>query len=236
MSDRELAKSFEPAAIEAHWAPLWEESGVYEPTLDPAKPSFSIQLPPPNVTGTLHMGHAFNQTIMDALTRYHRMRGDNTLWVPGTDHAGIATQIVVERQLQDAGPQPPRPRPQELRRAGVGVEGEVGTTITARCAAWATRWTGSTSTSRWTRSCRRSSPRPSCTLYEEGLIYRGKRLVNWDPVLKSAVSDLEVESEEEDGFLWHIRYPLSDGPQSDGSGAVTVSPPRGPRPCWATSR
>ena len=99
----ELAKSFEPAAIEARWAPLWEQGGVYEPTLDPAKPSFSIQLPPPNVTGTLHMGHAFNQTIMDSLTRYHRMRGFNTLWVPGTDHAGIATQIVVERQLQDKG-------------------------------------------------------------------------------------------------------------------------------------
>ena len=99
----ELAKSFEPAAIEARWGPLWEASGAYAPTLDPAKPSFSIQLPPPNVTGTLHMGHAFNQTIMDALTRYHRMRGFNTLWVPGTDHAGIATQIVVERQLQDQG-------------------------------------------------------------------------------------------------------------------------------------
>ena len=97
----ELAKSFEPAAIEARWGPLWEARGAYGPTLDPARPSFSIQLPPPNVTGTLHMGHAFNQTIMDALTRYHRMRGFNTLWVPGTDHAGIATQIVVERQLQD---------------------------------------------------------------------------------------------------------------------------------------
>eukprot|EP01036_Dinobryon_divergens_P041281 gene41281-54702_t len=94
-----LAKSFEPAAIEARFAPLWEQSGMYEPTLDAAKPSFSIQLPPPNVTGTLHMGHAFNQTIMDGLARYHRMRGHNTLWVPGTDHAGIATQIVVERQL-----------------------------------------------------------------------------------------------------------------------------------------
>ncbi|MEO7245620.1 MAG: class I tRNA ligase family protein, partial [Rubrivivax sp.] len=96
----ELAKSFEPAAIEARWGPRWEADGSYVPTLDPAKPSFAIQLPPPNVTGTLHMGHAFNQTIMDALTRMHRMRGFNTLWLPGTDHAGIATQIVVERQLQ----------------------------------------------------------------------------------------------------------------------------------------
>ncbi|HQY10004.1 MAG TPA: class I tRNA ligase family protein, partial [Burkholderiaceae bacterium] len=99
MSDA-LSKSFEPAPIEARWGPQWEASGVYAPTLDAARPSFSIQLPPPNVTGTLHMGHAFNQTIMDSLTRYHRMLGHNTLWVPGTDHAGIATQIVVERQLQ----------------------------------------------------------------------------------------------------------------------------------------
>ncbi len=99
----ELAKSFDPAAIEARWAPLWDHNPQHAPTLDAAKPSFSIQLPPPNVTGTLHMGHAFNQTVMDALTRYHRMRGFNTLWLPGTDHAGIATQIVVERQLQEAG-------------------------------------------------------------------------------------------------------------------------------------
>src|SRR4029453_7823134 len=98
-----LAKSFDPAPIEARWGPWWEQRGLNEPTLDAARPSFCIQLPPPNVTGTLHMGHAFNQTIMDALTRYHRMRGFNTLWVPGTDHAGIATQIVVEPQLQEAG-------------------------------------------------------------------------------------------------------------------------------------
>ena len=99
----ELAKSFEPAAIEARWTLRWEQGGTCQPTLDQSRPSFSIQLPPPNVTGTLHMGHAFNQTIMDALTRLHRMRGCNTLWVPGTDHAGIATQIVVERQLQEQG-------------------------------------------------------------------------------------------------------------------------------------
>src|SRR5438309_10284161 len=99
----ELAKSFEPAAIEAKWGPLWENSGIYEPTLDPSRPSFSIQLPPPNVTGTLHMGHAYQQTLMDILTRYHRMKGYNTLWQPGTDHAGIATQMVVERQLEGEG-------------------------------------------------------------------------------------------------------------------------------------
>jgi valyl-tRNA synthetase len=207
----ELAKSFEPAAIEAHWAPLWEQSGVYAPTLDAAKPSFCIQLPPPNVTGTLHMGHAFNQTIMDSLTRYHRMRGDNTLWVPGTDHAGIATQIVVERQLQDQG----------QSRHDLGREKFV-----AKVWKWKQQ-SGSTITHQMRRMGDSVSwPHEYFTmddklsgvvtdtfvqLYEQGLIYRGKRLVNWDPKLKSAVSDLEVESEEEDGFLWHIRYPLEDG-------------------------
>ena len=217
----ELAKSFEPAAIEARWAPLWEASGVYEPTLDATRPSFCIQLPPPNVTGTLHMGHAFNQTIMDALTRYHRMRGFNTLWVPGTDHAGIATQIVVERQLQEQG----------TSRHDIGRENFVakvwewkessGSTITRQMR----RMGASVS---WKHEYFTMSEKLSpvvtetfVRLYEEGLIYRGKRMVNWDPVLKSAVSDLEVESEEEEGFLWHIRYPLEDG-----SGSVVVATTR----------
>jgi valyl-tRNA synthetase len=219
MSD--LAKSFEPAAIEARWAPLWEQSGVYEPTLDPAKPSFSIQLPPPNVTGTLHMGHAFNQTIMDSLTRYHRMRGHNTLWVPGTDHAGIATQIVVERQLQDQG----------TSRAELGRKNfvarvwdwkqESGSTITRQMR----RMGDSVS---WKREYFTMDDGLSKTvtetfvrLFDEGLIYRGRRLVHWDPVLKSAVSDLEVASAEEDGFLWFVRYPLADG-----SGDLTVATTR----------
>ena len=217
----ELAKSFEPAAIEARWAPLWEQSGIYTPTLDPARPSFSIQLPPPNVTGTLHMGHAFNQTIMDALTRYHRMRGFNTLWVPGTDHAGIATQIVVERQLQEQG----------ISRHDLGREA-----FTAKVWEWKAQ-SGATITRQmrrmgdsvsWAHEYFTMDPALSVTvtetfvrLYEEGLIYRGKRLVSWDPVLKSAVSDLEVESEEEDGFLWHIRYPLEDG-----SGSLVVATTR----------
>ncbi len=216
-----LSKSFEPAAIEAKWAPLWEASNVYEPTLDAAKPSFCIQLPPPNVTGTLHMGHAFNQTIMDALTRYHRMRGFNSLWLPGTDHAGIATQIVVERQLQENGISR-----QEMGRKSFLAhvwdwKASSGATITRQMrrmgasVAWKHEY--------FTMSDELS---PVVTetfvrLYEEGLIYRGKRMVNWDPVLKSAVSDLEVESEEEDGFLWHIRYPLEDG-----SGSVVVATTR----------
>ena len=207
----ELAKSFEPAEIEAHWGQLWERSGVYEPTLDAAKPSFSIQLPPPNVTGTLHMGHAFNQTIMDSLTRYQRMRGFNTLWVPGTDHAGIATQIVVERQLQEQG----------TSRHDLGR-----TDFVAKVWEWKQQ-SGSTITNQMRRMGDSVSWKHEyftmdeglskvvtdtfVQLYEQGLIYRGKRLVSWDPVLKSAVSDLEVESAEEDGSLWHIRYPLEDG-------------------------
>jgi valyl-tRNA synthetase len=206
----ELAKSFEPAAIEARWAPVIESPAVSAPTLDPSRPSFCIQLPPPNVTGTLHMGHAFNQTIMDALTRWHRMQGDNTLWLPGTDHAGIATQIVVERQLQEAG----RTRHDLGRAAFVDRVWEwkaaSGATITRQM-----RRLGASVD--WSREYFTMDEKLSAVvtetfvrLYDEGLIYRGERLVSWDPVLKSAVSDLEVESEEEDGFLWHIRYPLVD--------------------------
>ncbi|MDN3921826.1 valine--tRNA ligase [Roseateles violae] len=210
----ELAKSFEPAAIEAHWGPLWEAQGLYKPTLDPARESFCVQLPPPNVTGTLHMGHAFNQTIMDSLTRYHRMRGHNTLWVPGTDHAGIATQIVVERQLQGQG----QSRHDLGRKNFVARvwdwKHESGNTITQQMR----RMGDSVS---WEHEYFTMDEKLSTVvtetfvrLYEEGLIYRGKRLVSWDPVLKSAVSDLEVESEEEDGSLWHIRYPLAEGSES----------------------
>ncbi|MGJ7496576.1 valine--tRNA ligase [Variovorax sp. RT4R15] len=222
-----LSKSFEPAALEAHWGPEWEKRGYakagFRGTQQPKEdaPAFSIQLPPPNVTGTLHMGHAFNHTIMDSLARYHRMKGDNTVWVPGTDHAGIATQIVVERQLQE----------QKLDRHELGRKNFVarvwewkqqsGNTITRQM-----RRLGDTVD--WSREYftmdDKLSPVVTDTfvkLYEEGLIYRGKRLVNWDPVLKTAVSDLEVESEEENGFLWHIAYPLEDG-----TGSLTVATTR----------
>jgi len=217
----ELAKSFEPAAIEAKWAPLWEAGGACQPTLDPARPSFSIQLPPPNVTGTLHMGHGFNHTIMDALARYHRMRGFNTLWLPGTDHAGIATQIVVERQLQDQGiSRHEIGRARFLEHVWAWKE-KAGHTITGQM-----RRIGDTVD--WSREYFTMDATQSAVvnetfvrLYEEGLVYRGKRLVSWDPVLKSAVSDLEVESEEEDGFLWHVRYPLEDG-----SGSLVVATTR----------
>jgi valyl-tRNA synthetase len=217
----ELAKSFEPAAIEAKWAPVWARADIVQPTLDSSKPSFAIQLPPPNVTGTLHMGHGFNHSIMDALTRYHRMRGFNTLWLPGTDHAGIATQIVVERQLQDQG----------QSRHDIGRKNFVarvwewkehsGNTITGQM-----RRIGDTVD--WSREYFTMDEAQSkvvvetfVRLYEEGLIYRGQRMVSWDPSLRSAVSDLEVESVEEDGFLWHIRYPLADG-----SGSLVVATTR----------
>ena len=224
-----LSKSFEPAALEAHWGPEWEKRGygiagargTGQPSAEAAArgDNFSIQLPPPNVTGTLHMGHAFNQTIMDSLTRYHRMKGFNTAWIPGTDHAGIATQIVVERQLQSAGisRHDMGPTPAEARKNFVSKVWEwkekSGNTITTQM-----RRMGDSVD--WSREYFTMDPKLSKTvtetfvrLYEQGLIYRGKRLVNWDPVLMSAVSDLEVESEEEDGSLWHILYPFADGPQ-----------------------
>jgi valyl-tRNA synthetase len=221
-----LAKSFEPAALEAHWGPEWEKRGYgaagHRGSGQPqaGQASFCIQLPPPNVTGTLHMGHAFNQTIMDSLTRYHRMRGHNTLWVPGTDHAGIATQIVVERQLQaqGIGRHAMGPTPQEARKNFVAKVWEwkeqSGNTITEQM-----RRMGDSVD--WSRQYFTMDDKLSkvvtetfVQLYEQGLIYRGKRLVNWDPVLMSAVSDLEVEATESDGFMHYICYPFADGPQT----------------------
>jgi valyl-tRNA synthetase len=207
----ELAKSFEPNAIEARWAPLWEQRGYFAAGMTPGRPSFCIQLPPPNVTGVLHMGHAFNQTIMDALTRYHRMRGFNTVWIPGVDHAGIATQIVVERQLEAEGlTRHDLGRAEFLKRVWAWKE-KSGGTITQQM-----RRLGASVD--WSREYFTMDEKLSAVvietfvrLYEQGLVYRGKRLVNWDPVLRTAVSDLEVVSEEEEGRLYHLRYPLADG-------------------------
>ena len=236
-----LSKSFEPAAIEAQWGPEWERRGygvagfrgTGQPSADAHAQAhnFAIQLPPPNVTGTLHMGHAFNQTIMDSLTRYHRMRGFNTLWLPGTDHAGIATQIVVERQLQE----------QKISRHDMGpTPAEARKNFVAKVWEWKVK-SGNTITTQmrrmgdsvdWSREYFTMDDKLSgvvtetfVRLYQQGLIYRGKRLVNWDPVLKTAVSDLEVESEEEDGFLWHILYPFADGP-INGLAGLTVATTR----------
>ncbi len=225
----ELAKSFDPHEVESRWYSLWESRGYFRNSSDPQKPPYCIQLPPPNVTGTLHMGHAFQQTLMDALIRYHRMRGFNANWVVGTDHAGIATQIVVERQLESEG----------KTRHDLGREGFVrrvwdwkrqsGSTITRQMrrlgtsANWTFADTEGQKAGYFTMDPRMSHAviEVFVRLHEEGLIYRGKRLVNWDPVLGTAVSDLEVDSEEEDGKIWEIRYPLEGG-----SGSMVVATTR----------
>ena len=217
-----LAKSFEPAAIEARWYSLWEESGFFKAGLAPDKErSFCIQLPPPNVTGVLHMGHAFNQTIMDALARYHRMRGFNTLWLPGTDHAGIATQIVVERQLEQQGTSRQTLGREKFIEKVWEWKEQSGSTITQQMRRLGASCDWGREYFTMHEKLSRVVTETFVRLYEEGLIYRGKRLVNWDPVLLTAVSDLEVESTEEDGTLWHIRYPLQDG-----SGHLTVATTR----------
>ncbi|HWI36872.1 MAG TPA: valine--tRNA ligase [Burkholderiales bacterium] len=212
-----LDKSFDPTAIEERWYQRWESAGYFRQQADKT-PAYCIQLPPPNVTGTLHMGHAFQQTLMDALIRYHRMRGFNTNWVVGTDHAGIATQIVVERQLEEKG----------TSRHDLGREKFVervwqwkqqsGSTITRQMrrlgasANWTYADTEGQKSGYFTMDAHmsRAVVEVFVRLYEEGLIYRGKRLVNWDPVLGTAVSDLEVDTEEEDGRIWELRYPGED--------------------------
>ena len=203
-----LSKSFEPQEIESYWRTAWENRGIFQAGTTEGAAPFCIQLPPPNVTGTLHMGHAFNQTLMDTLTRWHRMQGHNTLWLPGTDHAGIATQIVVERQLDAQG----------LSRQDLGRERflekvwqwkeQSGSSITGQM-----RRIGASCD--WSLEYFTMNPGLSkivtevfISLYHQGLIYRGNRLVNWDPELLTAVSDLEVLSEEEEGQIWEIAYPV----------------------------
>jgi valyl-tRNA synthetase len=219
---KELAKSFDPKTIESKWYEFWEGKGYYAAGLDQSKQdNFCILLPPPNVTGTLHMGHGFNQTLMDALTRYHRMRGDNTLWQPGTDHAGIATQIVVERQLDAQG----------VSRHDLGREKFLekvwewkeysGGTITKQMRRLGTSPDWSRERFTMDEGLNKTVTETFVRLYNEGLIYRGKRLVNWDVKLGTAVSDLEVVQEEEDGSMWHISYPLADG-----SGSLVVATTR----------
>src|SRR5579871_4461858 len=203
-----MDKVYAPHEIERRIYERWESSGWFAPG---EGAPYSIVIPPPNVTGTLHMGHAFQHTLMDALTRYHRMCGDATLWQPGFDHAGIATQMVVERQLNAAG----------QRRSDLGREAFI-----ARVWEWKQQSGGTMAAQMrrlgdsvaWEREVFTMDPALSqavvevfVRLHEEGLIYRGKRLVNWDPVLLTALSDLEVLNEPEEGQLWHLRYPLADG-------------------------
>ena len=206
---KELAKSFDPKAIESQWYAFWESKGYYAAGLNPeVKDNFCILLPPPNVTGTLHMGHGFNQTLMDALTRYHRMRGANTLWQPGTDHAGIATQIVVERQLDAQGTsRHDLGREKFLEKVWEWKEYSGGT-ITQQMRRLGTSPDWSRERFTMDPALNKTVTESFVRLYNEGLIYRGKRLVNWDVKLGTAVSDLEVVQEEEDGFMWHINYPL----------------------------
>ena len=207
----ELSKSYEPASFETRWYAHWEQHGCFKPSGHGTP--YTILLPPPNVTGTLHMGHAFQHTLMDTLVRYHRMRGFDTLWQMGTDHAGIATEMVVSRNLALEGKGDTR---DSLGRDGFiekvwAWKQESGDTIERQMRRMGT-------SGDWSRSVFTMDPMPSkaviecfVKLYEDGLIYRGKKLVNWDPVLKTAISDLEVVSEEEEGRLWSIRYPLADG-------------------------
>ncbi|MDO9385554.1 MAG: valine--tRNA ligase [Thiobacillus sp.] len=224
----ELAKSFEPAEIEKRWYAQWEsaghfKAGAFDSTRAeaPDASAYCIMLPPPNVTGTLHMGHAFQHTLMDALTRYHRMTGDNTLWQPGTDHAGIATQIVVERQLDAQGvSRHDLGREKFLEKVWEWKE-QSGSTITRQMRRLGTSPDWSRERFTMDDGLSKAVTEVFVRLYREGLIYRGKRLVNWDPVLGTAVSDLEVVSTEEDGFIWEINYPLEDG-----SGFLTVATTR----------
>ena len=220
----ELNKSFEPAAIERRWYEYWEGQGHFKAGLDrslPKEHAYCILLPPPNVTGTLHMGHGFQQTLMDTLSRYHRMLGWNTLWQPGTDHAGIATQIVVERQLEAQGVSR-----QELGREAFidkvwQWQRESGSAITRQMRRLGTSPDWSRERFTMDEGLSKTVTETFVRLYHEGLIYRGKRLVNWDPQLLTAVSDLEVASAEEEGSMWQIRYPLADG-----KGALTVATTR----------
>lgn len=209
LNKNKMEKTYSPDAIEERWYQQWEQAGEFKPTGegDP----YCIMLPPPNVTGSLHMGHGFNNTIMDTLTRYHRMKGHNTLWQPGTDHAGIATQMVVERQLNaqdktrhDLG------REKFIERIWEWKE-ESGGNITRQLRRLGSSLDWSRNTFTMDDDLSEAVKQVFVQLFDEGLIYRGKRLVNWDPVLHTAVSDLEVLSEEESGHLWHFRYPLTDG-------------------------
>ncbi len=204
-----MDKTFDPAAIEQRWYQTWEKNNWFAP--QGGEDSYCIMIPPPNVTGSLHMGHAFQDTIMDGLTRYHRMKGDNSLWQPGTDHAGIATQMVVERLLEAEG----KTRHDLGRDAFIERvwqwKKESGGTITRQLRRMGASLDWEHERFTMDEGLSEAVHEVFVRLYEEGLIYRGKRLVNWDPVLHTAVSDLEVLSREESGHLWHMRYPLSNG-------------------------
>jgi len=216
-----MEKTYDPHAIEQRWYQTWEEKGWFEPDTDAKGQPYCIMIPPPNVTGSLHMGHGFNNTVMDTLIRFNRMRGRPTLWQPGTDHAGIATQMVVERQLEADG----KTRHDLGREAFIervwDWKAESGGNITRQLRRLGSSLDWQHERFTMDEGLSRAVQEVFVRLYEEGLIYRGKRLVNWDPKLHTAVSDLEVISEEENGHMWHMRYPLSNG-----TGHLTVSTTR----------
>ena len=223
----QLENAYNPAQVEAGMYQGWEESGYFQPTFDKDE-SFSIALPPPNVTGSLHMGHGFNNAIMDALTRYHRMDGDNTLWQPGTDHAGIATQMVVERRLEAQGIKRRDMTREDFIDKVWEWKEESGGNITSQI-----RRLGSSvdwSRERFTMDDGLSNAVKEVfvRLFDDGLIYRGKRLVNWDPKFQTALSDLEVENHDEKGSLWHFRYHFTDADLTtqDGKNYLVVATTR----------
>ncbi len=204
-----MEKTYNPTKIEQRWYRFWEERGYFAPRGEGSP--YCIMIPPPNVTGSLHMGHAFQDTIMDALIRYHRMKGDRTLWQVGTDHAGIATQMVVERQLEREGKTRHDLGREKFVEKVWEWKRESGGTITRQLRRMGASVDWSRERFTMDDGLSKAVREVFVRLYQEGLIYRGKRLVNWDPVLHTAVSDLEVIQEEEEGFLWHLRYPLADG-------------------------
>ncbi len=214
-----MDKTYSPAEIEQRWYARWEAQGAFAPR--PGDAAFCIVIPPPNVTGTLHMGHAFQDTIMDALTRYHRMRGESTLWQPGTDHAGIATQMVVERQLNAEGKRRTDLTREQFVERVWQWKAQSGGTIARQLRRLGASVDWSRDRFTMDEGLSRAVTEAFVRLHEQDLIYRGQRLVNWDPVLRTAISDLEVVSEEESGSLWHLRYPLSDG-----SGVLVVATTR----------
>jgi valyl-tRNA synthetase len=219
-----MDKAFDPRAVETRWRQRWEDSGHFAPSGEGE--SYAMMIPPPNVTGTLHMGHAFQHTVMDALIRHQRMLGKDTLWLPGTDHAGIATQMVVERQLAASNE----------TRLGLGRDAflervwkwkeQSGGTITRQIRQMGNSVDWSRERFTMDEQCSRAVTEAFVRLHEDGLIYRGSRLVNWDPVLRTAISDLEVESREEAGKLWHFRYPLVDGEAAGTDGHLVVATTR----------
>ena len=223
-----MEKTFNPSEIEQAMYNAWEAKGYFKPSGDSSHGNYCIMIPPPNVTGSLHMGHAFQQTIMDALTRYQRMQGKNTLWQVGTDHAGIATQMVVERKLAAEG----LPGRHELGRDAFiekvwQWKGESGGTITSQMRRLGNSVDWERERFTMDEGLSNAVQEVFVRLYEDDLIYRGKRLVNWDPKLHTAISDLEVENKEQKGHMWHLRYPLADGATTaDGKTYLVVATTR----------